>query len=126
MPTSLACVDASVIVRLVTQPDNRVLQDRWEAWQRDGTQLAAPSLLFYEVSNALYRYQQSESMSREQVQAAMDAALALPVEIHPATAALHRAAVRLAAQFGLPAAYDAHYSRWLKRLTYRSGQQTAA
>jgi predicted nucleic acid-binding protein len=65
-------------------------------------------LLYYEVSNALYRYHRAEMMSLATVRLALKAALALPVQLY-GDPALHQRALELADRFALPAAYDAHY-----------------
>lgn len=70
--------------------------------------MIAPTLLFYEVANALYRYQRAGHLNADAVALALDAALALPIQLHD-DAALHREALALAGRLGLPAAYDAHY-----------------
>lgn len=108
MPTSRVCVDASFVVRLVADPSQRAVQERWEEWQRDGTEALAPALLHFEVANALYRYHSAGPMSLDWVRTALAAALALPVRVET-DAQLHLRAVGLAARLALPAVYDAHY-----------------
>lgn len=111
MPSSEAsrvCVDASFVVRLVSDPGSKPVQEQWHAWQDASMHACAPALLRFEVTNALYRYHSAGPMSLDWVHTALGAALALPIEIHD-EAQLHRQAVGLAARLGLPAAYDAHY-----------------
>jgi predicted nucleic acid-binding protein len=69
---------------------------------------ATPTLLYYEVAIALYRYQKLGFMSAASVQLAFRAALALPLELY-GEADLHWRALDLAEKLSLPAAYDAHY-----------------
>ena len=80
----------------------------WEEWSSERRQLAAPTLLPYEVANALYRYQKLGYIGTAAVQLAFKAALALPLELH-GEPELHWRALELANRFSLPAAYDAHY-----------------
>ena len=56
MRSSRISVDASTVVRLVAFPKDHAVYQRWEAWEEQGTHLVAPTLLYYEVTNALYRY----------------------------------------------------------------------
>ena len=36
-------------------PKDHAVYQRWEAWEEQGTHLVAPTLLYYEVTNALYK-----------------------------------------------------------------------
>jgi predicted nucleic acid-binding protein len=115
MRNSWLCVDANLVVRLVADPGDAVVWRLWEQWDAEQRQLAAPTLLFYEVSNALYRYQKLGMMSMSSVRLALHAALSLPLQLF-GEVALHEHALDLAEQFALPAAYDAHYlalAEWL-------------
>jgi predicted nucleic acid-binding protein len=108
MPDLLICVDASIVVRLVTDPaDDRLLM-QWQKWLAEGARLAAPALLFFEVSNALYQYQRHGYLSTEAVEQALNATLALPIQLH-VDPVLHVLAMRMARRFDLAATYDAHY-----------------
>jgi len=115
MSSSWACVDASLVVRLVVDPNDLAVHTLWDGWERDGQSIAAPTLLFYEVSNALHRYRRADMLSGAAVRMGLQAALALPVRLY-GEAELHRRALDLADRLGLPAAYDAHYlalAEWL-------------
>jgi len=103
------------VVRLVADPGDESVGRLWEQWEADGRQLAAPTLLYHEVTNALHRYQHLGLMSASSVQLALRAALALRVRVH-GEVDLHWRALELAKQLSLPAAYDAHYlavAEWL-------------
>jgi predicted nucleic acid-binding protein len=108
MDNSWLIVDASLVIRLVAGPADESHQARWEQWDSEGRRLAAPTLLYYEVANALYRYQKLGYISTSAVELALKAALALPLELHGGPD-LHWRALELAKRFDLPAAYDAHY-----------------
>ncbi len=108
MSSSWLCVDANLVIRLVVDPSDRTVQQLWEQWADERRQLAAPTLLHYEVANALYRYQALGLTSPSSAQLALRAALALPIHLH-GEPDLHRRALELAQRFSLPAAYDAHY-----------------
>ncbi len=116
MRNSWVCVDANLVIRLIADPNDEAVLRLWEQWDAEGRQLAAPALLYYEVTNALYRYQRMGLMSPTSVRLALQAALSLPFHLHQ-DAALHQRALDLAEQFGLPAAYDAHYLALAERLS---------
>lgn len=108
MSNSSLCVDANLIIRLVADPDDETIRQLWERWDTERRQLVAPTLLYYEVVNALYRYQQLGYLSASSVQLAFRAVLALPLQLYGETD-LHWRALDLAKKFSLPVAYDAHY-----------------
>jgi predicted nucleic acid-binding protein len=115
MNSSPLCVDANLVIRLVADPEDEAVRQLWEQWDADRRLIAAPTLLYYEVSNALYRYHRAEMMSLATVRLALKAALALPIQLY-SDPALHQQALDLAERFALPAAYDAHYlalAEWL-------------
>ena len=77
--------------------------------------IAAPTLLHYEMTNALYQYQRCGFLSAETVRLAQDAALALPLTFY-GDVDLHRSAVRLAQRLALSATFDAYYLVVAERL----------
>ena len=115
MTRSSICVDANLVVRLVADPQDTAVRDKWQQWEEEGRHLIAPTLLHYETTNALYRYQRHGFLSVEGVRLAQEAALALPLTFY-GDAALHQAALRLAQRTTLPATYDAHYLVVAERL----------
>jgi len=115
MRNSWVCVDANLVIRLIADPNDEAVLRLWERWDAEGRQVAAPALLFYEVTNALYRYQKMGLMGPSSVRLALQAALSLPLHLHQ-DAGLHRRALDLAERFSLPAAYDAHYLALAERL----------
>ena len=115
MNNSLLCVDANLVIRLVADPAGESAQHLWEQWDAERRQLAAPTLLYYEVANALYRYQKLGYLSASSVKLAFRAALALPLELYGETD-LHWRALDIAERLGLSAIYDAYYlalAEWL-------------
>jgi predicted nucleic acid-binding protein len=108
MRSSWICVDANLVVRLVADPIAERVQQLWEQWDTEGRERVAPMLLRYEVTNALYRYQQRGLLSASLVRRALAVALSLPLRVQDETE-LHERAMDLARRFSLPAAYDAHY-----------------
>lgn len=107
--SSWVCVDANVVLRLVTGGDGAEQIARlWADWREAGLQIAAPGLLAYEVTNALWRYAHVGELEPDEAAMALDTALGLGVVLHN-DSALHRRALELARRHGLPATYDAHY-----------------
>ena len=115
MSTSWLCVDASLVVRLVTKPGNYPLRDQWIAWEKTGMRFTAPGLISYEVTNAVYQYGKQGLMDGATIRATLAAALSLPISLST-DPELHRHALQLARRFSLPAAYDAHYLALADRL----------
>jgi predicted nucleic acid-binding protein len=108
MLNNLVCLDASFLVRLVTSHNDTRPKAMVESWLDQRRQLIAPTLLYYEVCNALYLYQRVGQLESEAVQKALTAAMAVPVQLHGGPE-LHRSALNYASQYGLKATYDAHY-----------------
>lgn len=108
MNRSSICVDANLVIRLVADPRSVLVRQMWEKWVGEGHPIIAPTLLTYEVSNALYRYRRAGIMSLAAVRLALEAVLALPIRLY-GDEELHWRALDLAERFSLPAAYDAHY-----------------
>jgi predicted nucleic acid-binding protein len=112
--SSLVCVDASAIVALVTGQNPAIVQ-KFEEWESSSTDCIAPGLIYYEVTNALYRYQFTRVLTPESVKMAMEAALALNVKLYT-NSELHREAFSLAHKLSLPATYDSHYLAVAERM----------
>ena len=108
MNNSWICVDANLVIRLMVDPEDTVVRQLWETWDRPGYQIVAPALLYFEVSNALYQYQKRRLLSHSAVNLALDAALSLPIQLYHEPD-LHRQALSLAKRLSLSATYDAHY-----------------
>ena len=115
MPNSWACVDANLVIRLIADPGDKAVLQLWERWDAEGRQPAAPALLYYEVTNALYRYRRMGLMGPSSVRLVLQAALSLPLRLYQ-DAGLHRRALDLAERFDLPAACDGHYLALAERL----------
>lgn len=115
MPNSWTCADACLVIRLVAYPDDAPVRGLWQRWRDGQRSIAAPTLLYYEVTNVIHRSQRAGLLSTTAARLALDAALAIPIHLHGDTA-LHLAAKRMAERFSLPATYDAHYLALAERL----------
>jgi predicted nucleic acid-binding protein len=108
MNNAWVCVDANLVLCLVADPADEPIQYLCEQCDSARRQLAAPTVPYYEVANALCRYRRLGYLSASSVQLAFRAALALRLELH-GEPDLHWRALDLAEKLSLPAAYDAHY-----------------
>lgn len=115
MHSSWVCIDANLVLRLVTDSQDESVWRLWEQWDAERRQFAAPALVYYEVTNVLYRYQKQGLISVSSVRLALKAALSLPIRLH-SEGDLHWQALDMAERFSLPAAYDAHYLALAERL----------
>ena len=109
MPRSPACVDANIVVGLVTtEAQSERALTLWAEWMSDNTRVIAPALLRYEVTSALRRKALQGVLSIQDARRALEEALSLDIELlDPPSVSLH--AFDLAERPNRPAAYDAHY-----------------
>lgn len=109
MTSGVVCIDANFVVRLATrgtlEPEYMEL---WTQWQESGVIVVAPTLLYYEINNAIHRSRVAGPLLPEEAEQALNYALSLEIGLY-GDAELHRRALALAREFALPAAYDAHY-----------------
>jgi predicted nucleic acid-binding protein len=80
----------------------------WRSWADEGRELVAPTLLRYEITNALHRMARQQLLRPDTAREALQAALALPIRPVETPDLLVRA-FTLAQDLALPAASDAHY-----------------
>lgn len=116
MPRSPVCVDASYVLRLLGSSTLDAPAVRlWKEWHEDGRPLVAPTLLYYEVANALRRYVVHGELASQEAAELLDISLSLDIALY-GDDELHRRALQLAGQFSLPATYDSHYLALAERL----------
>jgi predicted nucleic acid-binding protein len=108
MSLTAICVDANIIVRLITPDPDRDVFHLWRQWRVTDTEIFAPTLLKFEAVNALHRRcvagKTSESLTEELIATLLE----LPIT-YMNDNSLHLEAFRLARKYGQPAAYDMHY-----------------
>lgn len=107
--SSLACVDASLVVRVLVpgQYSDRAL-DALAGWQEDGTQLVAPALLAFEVTSVLRRLVHLRELTAEEGDQALEGFLRLDVRLL-SRRGIFPLAWRLARELNQPRAYDVSY-----------------
>jgi predicted nucleic acid-binding protein len=109
MPSSSTLgVDASLVVRFVTNAPDAAIKARWRIWHEIGQDFVAPNLLCYEVVNTLHRLTRAGEIPAQGAQTALDTAFRLPIQFHH-DLDLHWQALAIAGRLTLPAAYDVHY-----------------
>ncbi|MCX7680434.1 MAG: type II toxin-antitoxin system VapC family toxin [Anaerolineae bacterium] len=115
MPNSPICVDASFMIRLLESDEDGLPVQLWRRWQAEGRLIVAPTLLDYEIVNALHRYTMAGHLTSAQAEEALEALLGLGI-IPYSDETLHLRALQIAGLLGLSAAYDAHYLALSERL----------
>ncbi len=114
--TAVVCVDANFVVSLVSSnPIKTHFEDLWNEWQESEYQIAAPALIYYEISNAFHRSVIAGQLRPEQSDQLLANALSLDIRLY-SDAELHQRALTLARELRLPATYDAHYLALAERL----------
>ena len=102
-------VDASVAFKWLVEEEH---SDKATAlarlWDDDGSRLAAPQLLSFEVANALHRRVARGEFAVDVAVGLMDDLMSLGIAFHHGLD-LHRRALELASVLQQGAAYDAHY-----------------
>ena len=105
----MICVDANVVIRLIVGGEHsEAIAARWSSLRAEGRTVAAPSLMHYEVCNALRRYAAADVLTDAEAAAALDTVLDLRIALN-SDPSVHRRALSIATEFGMKAAYDAHY-----------------
>lgn len=111
----MICVDASFIIRLLVSFNPESKYDLlWQQWQEEKQLIIAPTLLMYEVSNALFRYYRAGEFTQEEMIALVDQVLNLGIKLE-GDENLHQEAIKIAVSLSLPAVYDSHYLALARR-----------
>ncbi len=109
---NLICVDASFTINLINSKsmDSPFIQ-LWENWQNNSATIIAPTLFYYEITNALHRMNQANLLTLEETEKALEDALNLGIVLYGNSqiSQLHQMAINIAKTLKLSAAYDAHY-----------------
>lgn len=109
------CIDASFIARLLLEPASTSYRALWNQWETNQNTLVAPVLMRYELTNVFHRAEIAGSITPEAAIEALETILSFRITLYN-DAELHRHALRLAQQYNLVAAYDAHYLALSERL----------
>lgn len=111
MRTSSVVVDTSIAIKwALNEEDSNIALALLNEWTDKDMEVIAPSLLAYEATNALYRNIRKGDILFSDAEQGLNEVILKLVEIEPEVDFdIHTRAMELAHQFGLPAAYDAHY-----------------
>ncbi|MBO1058037.1 type II toxin-antitoxin system VapC family toxin [Dolichospermum sp. UHCC 0406] len=112
MNNYLICVDASFTINLINSKSlDSLFIKLWENWQQNSATIIAPTLFYYEITNALHRMNQANLLTIEDTEKALQDALNLGIVLYGSSQfpQLHEMALTLAKTLKLSAAYDAHY-----------------
>ncbi len=102
------CVDANVVVEVISATSPSSFGDLWDEWLRRRSVMTAPRLIRYELLNVINKSRRAKAISNATAIDMMDAMLNLPIALHDSDS-MHVRALVLASRFDLPATYDAHY-----------------
>lgn len=106
---SYVVVDASLVVKwLVREEFSDEALTLLGSWNTQSVQLAAPSLVRFEVANVIHRKMAMGDIGATSAIEHMTQLLALPIELRDMPE-LHLRAVELAGELRQGAAYDCHY-----------------
>lgn len=112
MNNYLICVDASFTINLINSKSmDSSFMKLWENWQQNSATIIAPTLFYYEITNALHRMNQANLLTIEETEKALQDALNLGIVLYGSSQfpQLHQMALTLAKTLKLSAAYDSHY-----------------
>ncbi len=117
MPTSYAVLDSGTLLATV-QIETYTLQARGlvKSLTAQEIQIAAPTLLYYELVAVARKWVYRKLATSEQAQVALDTVLRYPVELHFDETLVKRA-YALASELDQPTAYDAQYLALAERLS---------
>jgi len=109
MPKSIICLDASIVISLVTsETQSKEVLNLWTKWVHDDLYIVAPSLLAYEVTSALRRKVVQKIMSHDDARISLEEALSLGIDLlNPPNLSIR--AFDIALHVDRPNTYDAHY-----------------
>ncbi|BAY77359.1 hypothetical protein NIES25_38210 [Nostoc linckia NIES-25] len=109
MTVKIICVDANFVVKLIVNPlETSPYLTLWDEWEQTQTQIIAPTLLCYEVTNVFHRMKLAKQLLSTEAQQCLNNALNLAIQFY-SDRQLHQQAWEIAQQLNLSAAYDAHY-----------------
>ncbi|MBF2006689.1 type II toxin-antitoxin system VapC family toxin [Chlorogloeopsis fritschii PCC 9212] len=116
MTIDTVCVDANLVVLLLSKSTLALrVRELWNQWLDLNYTIVAPTLIYFELSNALHRSVIAGQILPEEADQTLVEAMNLNIRLY-GDAELHQQALILARNLRLPATYDAHYLALAQRL----------
>jgi predicted nucleic acid-binding protein len=107
--SSPVCLDSSFVFKLLVEENgSEEASSLFERWLTEGATLVAPVLIAYEITSVLRKAVRRGRLTEGLGAESIDAFFRLNLTLHSARV-LHQAALRLANELDLGAAYDAHF-----------------
>lgn len=108
---NVVVVDASIAIKWVLEEsDSDKAETLLAEWSSKGMLILAPSLLAYEITNALHRKVRKGEITLDRAKEALSEISLTEIEFDfSSDFALSTRAIELANHFKLPATYDSHY-----------------
>ena len=107
-PASQLVVDSSFVVRLLTRLPESRHASLWREWELGGVAIMAPTLLPYEVTNALWQYEQNGELSTDAVVRSLNRMNLLRIQLIGFDE-MHHHALEIVRRFPERRAYDSHF-----------------
>lgn len=107
-PASQLVADSSFVVRLLTRLPESRYASLWREWERRGVEVTAPALLMYEVTNALWQYEQNGELSTDAVERSVNRLNLLSIQL-VSLGEMHLRALEIVRRFPERKAYDSHF-----------------
>lgn len=101
-------VDSNFIVRLLTLRPDTPYGILWREWEERGTVVFAPALLPYEVTNAMWRFENRGELSPGAATFSIKQMNDLQIEV-VGTGEIHLRALEFVRRFSESKAYDSHF-----------------
>ena len=107
-PASQLVVDSSFVVRLLTRFPQSRYATLWREWEISGVEVTAPSLITYEVTNAIWQYEQAGDLSTDAAVRSVNRLNLLPIHLI-SIGEMHVRALEVVRRFPERKAYDSHF-----------------
>ena len=109
--SNVIVVDASLALKwIIREPDSGIAKTLLKRWNADRTDIIAPCLFAYEITNILYRQVVTGKLSYGETKLLLKNLFSIGVLLDFSEYEnISMRAMEFAHRFGLPAAYDAHY-----------------
>ena len=107
-PAHRVVVDSSFVIRVLNRHPESRYGSLWREWEANETQVLAPALLAYEVTNAFWHYENAKELSADAVIDSIDRMNALQLEL-VSIGEMHTLAITFVRRFWESKAYDSHF-----------------